>query len=98
MLAFVLSLNLRGSRKSCSWSYMTQTEFELKQFQPSEYDRFAEIRDSIFPDDSHSAQELKSFDDNLDKTKYYLQRYSCFSNDTGEIVAFGELRHMPASP
>ncbi len=28
----------------------------------AEYERFAEIRNSIFPDGSHSAKELKSFD------------------------------------
>ncbi len=74
---------------------MTKTKLELKKFQSAEYERFAEIRNSIFPDSPLSNKELESFDDNLDKSKYYLQRYSCFSNDTGEIVAFGELRHMP---
>ncbi len=78
-------------------SGMKGTNLELKKFQPSEYERFAEILNSIFPESSlsASARELKSFDDNRDKSKYYLQRYSCFSNDTGEIVALGELRHMP---
>ncbi len=69
-------------------------DLELKKFQPSEYERFAEIRSSIFPDDSLSAQELNSFDDNRDGSKYYLQRYSCFTIDTREIVAFGQIRHM----
>ncbi len=78
-------------------SDVTGTNLELKKFQPSGYERFAEILNSIFPDSSlsASAQELKSFDDNRDGSKYYLQRYSCFSSDTGEIVALGELRHMP---
>ncbi|TMI27779.1 GNAT family N-acetyltransferase [Candidatus Bathyarchaeota archaeon] len=76
-------------------SEMIRSNLELRKFQPSEYERFAEIRDSIFPDYSLSAQELKSFDDNLDKSKYYLQRFSCFSKVTGEIVALGELGHMP---
>ncbi len=82
-------------RRGAAESDMKRMNLELKKFQPSEYERFAEIRNSIFPDYSLSAQELKSFDDNLDRSKYYLQRYSCFGNDTGEIAAFGELRHMP---
>src|SRR5713226_5686615 len=67
---------------------------ELKKFQPTEYERFAQIRTSVFPDHPLSAQELKSFDDNLDKTKYYLQRYTCFNKDTGEIVGFADIGHM----
>jgi len=83
------------SRKAARDSGVTSASLELRKFQPSEYERFAEIRDAIFPDYSLSAQELKSFDDNLDKSKYYLQRYSCFSNLTSEVVALGELGHMP---
>jgi RimJ/RimL family protein N-acetyltransferase len=74
---------------------MTGKNLQLKKFQPSEYERLAEIRNSIFSDYSLSAQELKAFDDNLDQSKYYLQRYSCFSNDTREIVAIGEVGHIP---
>src|SRR3989442_10993493 len=69
---------------------------ELKKFQPTEYERFAQIRASVFPDHPMSAQELKSFDDNLDKTKYYLQRYSCFNKDTGEIVGLADIWHLPS--
>jgi GNAT superfamily N-acetyltransferase len=68
---------------------------ELRKFQATEYERFAHIRTSVFPDHPMSAQELKSFDDNLDKTKYYLQRYSCFNKDTGELVGLGDIGHMP---
>ena len=67
---------------------------ELKKFQPTEYERFSQIRASVFPDHPLSAQELKSFDDNLDKTKFYLQRYSCFNKDTGEIVGLADIGHM----
>ncbi len=68
---------------------------ELRKFEPSEYERLAQIRNSIFPDDELSAAELKSFDDNLDKTKYYFQRYSCLNKESGEIVGFGSIGHMP---
>ena len=68
---------------------------ELRKFLPTEYERFAQIRTSVFPDHPLSAQELKAFDDNLDKTKYYLQRYSCFNRDTGEIVGLGDIGHIP---
>lgn len=67
---------------------------ELKKFQPTEFERFAQIRTSVFPDHPMSAQELKSFYDNLDKTRYYLQRYSCFDKDTGEIVGLADIGHM----
>jgi GNAT superfamily N-acetyltransferase len=67
---------------------------ELKKFQPTEYERFAQIRNSVFPDHPLSAHELKSFDDHLDKTKYYLQRYSCFNKDTGEIVGLASIGHI----
>ena len=82
-------------REATQESDVIGTRFELKKFQPSEYERFAEIRNSTFPDYSLSAQELKASDDNLDRSKYYLQRYSCFNNDTHEIVALGEIGHMP---
>lgn len=67
---------------------------ELRKFQATEYERFAQVRSSLFPDHPLSAQELKAFDDNLDKTKYYRQRYSCFNRETGEIVGFGDIGHM----
>jgi len=68
---------------------------ELKEFVPSEYERLAEARNSRFPDHPLSAQELRSFDDNLDKTKYYHQRYSCFDKQSGKIVGFGTIGHIP---
>jgi len=73
----------------------SKMKLELKEFQPTEYERFAQIRNSIFSESETSAQELRSFDDNLDRTKYYLQRYSCFDRGTGAIVGLGDLRHMP---
>ena len=76
-------------------SDMKRTGLEIKSFQPSEYERFAEIRSAMFPHDSMSAREMQSFDDNLDRSKYYLQRYSCYSTDTGKIVGLGEIGHMP---
>lgn len=67
---------------------------ELQKFQPAEYGRYAEIRNSIFRDHPFSVNELKAFDDNLDKTRYYLQRYSCFDRGTGEILGFLDIRHV----
>ena len=65
---------------------------ELRKFRDSEYERLAAIRNSIFSDPI-SSQEIRSSDDSFD-TKYYRQRYSCFNQDTGEIVAFGSIGHM----
>ena len=67
---------------------------ELRKFEPSEYERLAQIRNSIFVDNLASSHELRSFDDNFDTAKYYRQRYSCFNPDTDEIVAFGSIGHM----
>ena len=76
-------------------SGMRRRSPEIRKFQLPEYERFVQIRSSVFPEDPLSALELKSFDDNLDRTKYYLKRYSCFDKETGEMVGLGDLSHFP---
>src|SRR5207247_3464090 len=83
-----------GKSPAREHAHHPRMNLELKEFQPTEYERFAQIRTSVFPDHPLSAQELRSFDDNLDKTKYYLQRYSCLNKDNGEIVGIGDVGHM----
>src|SRR5215467_4901849 len=68
---------------------------ELRKFEPSEYERLAQIRNPLFPDQEYSPEEMRAFDDSLDKTKYYFQRYSCFNKDTGEMVGGGNIGHVP---
>src|SRR6266705_402413 len=43
----------------------SRISLELRKFEPSEYERLAQIRNSMFPDHELSAQEMRSFDDNL---------------------------------
>ena len=50
-------------------SDMKRMTLEIRKFQPLEYERFAQIRSSVFPEDPLSSLELKSFDDNLDRTR-----------------------------
>src|SRR5215831_19422668 len=66
---------------------------ELRKFHPSEYERMAQIRNSIFSDNPMSSQELRAFDESFDP-KYYRQRYSCFNLTTEDLVAFGSIGHM----
>lgn len=71
----------------------TRMNLDVRKFQHTEYERYSQMLNSIFPDHPLSAEELKSFDDNRDKTKYYFRRYSCF-DEKGQIVGFGEIGHI----
>lgn len=75
----------------------TSMRLELRKFDPSEYESYAGIRNPHYPHNQISAHEVKSFDDHLDRTKYYLQRYTCVKKDAGEIVGYGSIHHMPWS-
>jgi GNAT superfamily N-acetyltransferase len=67
---------------------------ELRDFQDSDYRRLAEIYDAIFPERSRSIEEWRFYDDSLDKSKYYFQRYAALST-TGELLGLGELWNPP---
>ncbi len=90
-----MSQSQKSFRKHPEASGRKVMSLELREFLPSEYGRLAEARNSQFPDHPVSAHELKSFDDNLDKTKYYFHRYTCFDERSGKIVGFGTLAHLP---
>ena len=68
---------------------------ELREFEPSDYRRLAEIYDAIFPERSRSIDEWRFYDDSLDKSKYYFKRYVCLGVGTGKILGFGELWNPP---
>src|SRR5437867_1056624 len=68
---------------------------ELREFDPSDYRRLAEIYDAIFPERSRSIDEWRFYDDSLDKSKYYFKRYACLRSTTGEILGFGEMWNPP---
>jgi len=76
-------------------SRIERMSLEIRKFQPIEYERFAQIYNSSFPNNPFSAHELKAWDDNLDKTKYYFQRYSCYNKQTSEMLGVGALGHVP---
>src|SRR5213592_842558 len=68
---------------------------ELREFEPSDYRRLAEIYDAIFPERSRSIDEWRFYDDSLDKSKYYFKRYVCLGVGNGKILGFGELWNPP---
>ncbi len=68
---------------------------EFREFEPSQYERLADIYGRIFPERERSVAEWRFFDESLDKTKYHFRRYACLNVDDGEILGFGELGHAP---
>ena len=64
-----------------------------REFEPSDYQKLSEIYNANYPDYQRSVEELRSRDESVDKTKYYLQRYAFSEKDA--IVGFGDLGHVP---
>src|SRR5438094_4030584 len=63
-----------------------------REFDPTDYARLAEIYNANYPDYPRSVGEWRSRDESLDRSKYYLQRYSFLENDA--IVGFGVVSHV----
>src|SRR5256886_3638494 len=63
-----------------------------REFDPIDYARLVEIYDANYPDYPRSVGEWRSRDESLDRSKYYLQRYSFLANDV--IVGFGVVSHV----
>ena len=72
----------------------SKLSLELRKFEPSEWETYAGIRNQVFLNDQVSVQELRAFDDSIDRTKFYQQRYTCINRDTGETVGFGNIGQM----
>jgi len=63
-----------------------------REFDPTDYARLVEIYSANYPDYPRSVGEWRSRDESLDRSKYYLQRYSFLENDV--IVGFGVVSHV----
>lgn len=66
---------------------------DMREFQPSEYGRLAELYGTIYPDYDRSPNEWRFWDESLDRSKYLRKRYSCFDSESDRIVGFGEIGH-----
>ena len=66
---------------------------EFRPFDPSHYDRFVQIRNANYPDQTVSVAEWRSWDEGLDKTKYLLRRFECIDQNNDQILGFGEVSH-----
>ena len=67
--------------------------FQFRDFEPSDYDRLAEIFGRIFPEYDRTANEWRHWDSMVDKSKFYFQRFACLNQSTGEILGFGQAQH-----
>ena len=65
----------------------------FRQFAPSHYDRFVQIRNANYPDQTVSVAEWRAWDDALDKTKYLQRRFECIDQNNDLILGFGEVSH-----
>ena len=66
---------------------------QIREFQPSEYEQLAQLYGRIYPDYDRSANEWRFWDESLDRSKYYRQRYSCYDSEGGQPLGFGEIGH-----
>jgi len=66
---------------------------EFRPFDPSHYDRFVQIRNANYPDQTVSVAEWRSWEDALDKTKYLQRRFECIDQNNNQILGFGEVSH-----
>ncbi len=65
----------------------------FRPFDPSHYDRFVEVRNANYPDQTVSVAEWRSWDEGLDKTKYLQRRFECIDQTKDQILGFGEVYH-----
>ncbi len=67
---------------------------EFRDFQASDYQRLAELYGSIFPDYTRTQNEWRHWDEMLDRSKYYFNRLTCLSRETGDVLGFGQCQHL----
>ncbi len=65
----------------------------LQEFEPEQYERLADIYNSIYPGYERSAAEWKLDDEHLDRSKYHFKRYTCVEGGSNKIVGFGQVSH-----
>lgn len=66
---------------------------EIREFEPDDYRRLAQVYGSIFPDYDRTEEEWKFEDENLDRSKYYFKRYTCLGQG-GQEVGFAQIQHV----
>ena len=66
---------------------------KLQEFEPGQYQRLADIYNSLYPGYDRSAAEWKLDDDHLDRSKYHFQRYAATAGASDQILAFGQVSH-----
>ncbi len=68
---------------------------EIRDFKPDDYDAVAGILNRIYPDHRRSPSEIRYWDESFDRNKYIFKRYSAVETGNGQLVAYGDYRHMP---
>src|SRR3990172_7270549 len=63
---------------------------EMTEFQPSQYERLAQVYGRIFPEYDRSPSEWRFGDESLDRSKYHFQRYTCFGGGGGGVFGLGK--------
>ncbi len=65
----------------------------FREFEPSDYERLAEVYTAIFPDYARTANEWRHWDEMVDQSKYYFHRSTCLNRQTDEVLGFGQCQH-----
>ena len=71
----------------------TTLKVRLQEFTPDQYPRLAEITNAIYPGYERGPEEWRLDDEHLDRSKYHFKRYAAISEESGEVVGFGQVQH-----
>ncbi len=71
----------------------TTLRVRLQEFSPEQYPRLAAIANAIYPGYERGPEEWQLDDDHLDRSKYHFKRYTAISDESGDVVGFGQLNH-----
>jgi GNAT superfamily N-acetyltransferase len=72
----------------------TSTAITIRLFGTRDYEAVVAVNNAVFPDRPSTAEEWRYDDEHFDK-QYVNERYVAERPDTGEIVGFGGLWHVP---
>jgi GNAT superfamily N-acetyltransferase len=67
---------------------------KLRPFEDRDYPRLVQIRNALFPDYLENEAEYRRSDDNWEHHLYFKTRLVA-ENDAGDVVAMGQINHMP---
>jgi len=65
---------------------------EMREFDPTDYQRLLEIFNANYPDYTRSIDEWRSRDESVDRSRYHLQRYTFLEKKA--VVGFGDVSHV----